>query len=119
MTFDYDFAVRAYAESDSVIINTPLCLFRHWAESETCLHPRPFETCVHLAATLDQLSIDYPMHGSAIASRSRRLLADTALTVLKGAHAGKVHSTGAMSVLLSAVRIHRRFLGTKLGDLSE
>jgi glycosyltransferase involved in cell wall biosynthesis len=114
MTFDYDFAVRAYAESDSVFINTPLCLFRHWAESETCRHPRPFETRAHMAAILDQLSIHYPTQGCAIASRSRLVLADTALAVLKGACAGKVHSGVAMSVLLSAVRIHRRFLGSKL-----
>jgi hypothetical protein len=117
MTFDYDFAVRAYAESDSVIINTPLCLFRHWAESETCRHPRPLETCVHLAATLDQLSIRFPAYGSAIGARSRRLLADTALVFVKEARAGRIRPRWASSVLFSAIRIHERRLRERLTHL--
>jgi hypothetical protein len=81
--FDYDFTMRAYAEFDSVRIETPLCLFRRWELSESCQNTRSLDNCRDLAAILEELARQYPEWAGNVARRALRLGPDLMIGFVK------------------------------------
>lgn len=107
MAFDYDFTVRAYAKFDTIVIDTPLCLFRQWSGSETVSHPRRLEAAGNIATILTRLAKLHPEHSGIIARRGRRLLADTVLELCRGYRSDRLGCNSFRNVLGSTLELHR------------